>query len=216
MPTTRVLLLGRAVMLLMLLLVILCSTGVRGQQRQQQQQLEEEDDPGTSVCPRIIRREQWDAERSTNVTYQLKPVAKVIIHHTTGDRCTTVASCKEMVLGVQSFHQKQNGWSDIGYNFLIGPAQVFEGIGWHRVGAHLRGHNANSIGIAFLGNFDVLRPTARSLEALDRLLECGVALGELTPDYRLHGASQLQSTNSPGRLLYARVKEHSHWTRPAD
>ncbi|XP_049542380.1 peptidoglycan-recognition protein 2-like [Anopheles darlingi] len=212
MPASKNLLNGRAVLkvvvLLLLVMMVLCSTGVRGQQQQQEDE--------QSICPMIIKRAQWGAERSTNVTYQLKPVTKVIIHHTTGDRCMNVASCKEMVLGVQSYHQKQNGWSDIGYNFLIGPAHVYEGIGWHRVGAHLRGHNSNSIGVAFLGNFDLLRPTPRSLEALDRLLECGVALGELTPNFRLHGASQLQSTNSPGKLLYAKVKEHSHWTRPAD
>uniref|UniRef100_A0A182N005 Peptidoglycan-recognition protein n=1 Tax=Anopheles dirus TaxID=7168 RepID=A0A182N005_9DIPT len=166
-----------------------------------------------AACPTIVRRAQWAAAKSTNVTYQLKPVANVIVHHTAGERCTTVPSCKEMVRNIQTFHQTQNGWSDIGYNFLIGNMHAYEGIGWHRTGAHLRGFNDKSIGVAFIGNFDQERPSARSLDTLARLLQCGVELGELTDDYRLYGAQQLQSTNSPGRLLYAKLREFDHWSQ---
>ncbi|XP_052866823.1 peptidoglycan recognition protein-like isoform X3 [Anopheles cruzii] len=171
----------------------------------------------STACPHIVKRAAWGAARSKNVTYQLKPVAKVIVHHTTGERCPTIAACKEQVRGFQTAHQMQNGWSDIGYKyksrlFLIGPATIYEGIGWHRVGAHLRGHNRDSIGVAFIGNFDQIRPTPRSLEQLDLLLQCGVELGELTDDYQLYGALQLQSTNSPGQRLYAKLQEHDHWT----
>uniref|UniRef100_A0A182P7V1 Peptidoglycan-recognition protein n=1 Tax=Anopheles epiroticus TaxID=199890 RepID=A0A182P7V1_9DIPT len=162
-------------------------------------------------CPVIVKRAAWGAVKSKNVTYQLKPVANVIVHHTTGERCTTVATCKEMVANIQSFHQNDNRWSDIGYNFLISSSHVYEGIGWHRMGAHLRGYNDKSIGVAFLGNFDQERPTARSLNLLARLLQCGVELGELADDYRLYGARQLQSTNSPGRFLYAKLQDFDHW-----
>uniref|UniRef100_A0A182QYL7 Peptidoglycan-recognition protein n=1 Tax=Anopheles farauti TaxID=69004 RepID=A0A182QYL7_9DIPT len=168
--------------------------------------------PADSVCPTIVKRAQWAAAKSTNVTYQLKPVANVIVHHTAGERCTTVAHCKETVRNIQSFHQTQNGWSDIGYNFLISNMHAYEGIGWHRTGAHLRGFNDKSIGVAFVGNFEQERPTARSLNVLARLLECGVELGELTDDYRLYGAQQLQSTKSPGKWLYAKLREFDHWS----
>uniref|UniRef100_A0A182W4M4 Peptidoglycan-recognition protein n=1 Tax=Anopheles minimus TaxID=112268 RepID=A0A182W4M4_9DIPT len=163
------------------------------------------------VCPNMVKRAQWGAAKSSNVTYQLKPVANVIVHHTTGERCTTVVGCKEMVRNIQTYHQTQNRWSDIGYNFLIGTGNIYEGIGWHRTGAHLRGFNDKSIGVAFLGNFDQDRPTARSLELLARLLQCGIEMGELTDDYRLYGARQLQSTNSPGKWLYAKLQTFDHW-----
>uniref|UniRef100_A0A182YQ46 Peptidoglycan-recognition protein n=2 Tax=Anopheles stephensi TaxID=30069 RepID=A0A182YQ46_ANOST len=163
------------------------------------------------VCPNMVKRTQWGANKSSNVTYQLKPVANVIVHHTTGERCTSVTTCKEMVRNIQTFHQTQNRWSDIGYNFLIGTGNIYEGIGWHRTGAHLRGYNDKSIGVAFLGNFDQDRPTARSLDLLARLLQCGVETGELADDYRLYGARQLQATNSPGKLLYAKLQTFDHW-----
>uniref|UniRef100_A0A182MJF3 Peptidoglycan-recognition protein n=1 Tax=Anopheles culicifacies TaxID=139723 RepID=A0A182MJF3_9DIPT len=164
-----------------------------------------------SACPNVVKRAQWGAAKSTNVTYQVKPVAIVIVHHTAGVRCTTVVSCKEVLRNIQSHHQVQNRWSDIGYNFLISTGNIYEGIGWHRKGAHLRGFNDKSIGVAFMGNFEQDRPTARSLELLARLLQCGKELGELAEDFRLYGARQLQSTLSPGRWLYMKLKNFEQW-----
>lgn len=168
--------------------------------------------PESACMAGVVKRSAWGAAKSTNVTYQLKPVPSVIVHHTTGDRCTTAVGCRELVRNIQTYHQTQNGWSDIGYNFLIGSNFVYEGIGWHRTGAHLRGHNDKSIGVAFIGNYDLERPTPRSLQLLNTLLQCGVELGELSGEYRLYGALQLQSTNSPGKFLYPKLQEHDHWS----
>ncbi|XP_053678195.1 peptidoglycan recognition protein-like [Anopheles nili] len=165
----------------------------------------------SKTCPYIIKRVQWGAAKSKNVTYQLKPVATVIIHHSATEKCTTDTSCKEMVRSIQSFHQTKHTWSDIGYNFLIGAGNVYEGIGWHRTGAHLRGHNDRSIGVAFIGNYNNDRPSIRSLNSLAQLLHCGVDTGELSNDYRLYGAIQLQTTDSPGEWLYLKLQEFNHW-----
>uniref|UniRef100_A0AAG5DBS7 Peptidoglycan-recognition protein n=1 Tax=Anopheles atroparvus TaxID=41427 RepID=A0AAG5DBS7_ANOAO len=167
--------------------------------------------PESACMASVVKRSAWGAAKSTNVTYQLKPVANVIVHHTAGERCTTAAGCRELVRNIQAYHQTKNGWSDIGYNFLIGNNFVYEGIGWHRTGAHLRGYNDKSIGMAFIGNFEQERPTARMLQLLTTLLQCGTDLGELTDDYRLYGALQLQGTASPGKLLYAKLQELEHW-----
>lgn len=40
-------------------------------------------------------------------------------------------------------------------SFLIGgDGSVFEGRGWGVMGAHAKGHNGDSLGIAFMGNFN--------------------------------------------------------------
>lgn len=40
------------------------------------------------------------------------------------------------------------------FSFLIGgDGKVYEGVGFHKVGAHTRGYNTRSLGIAFIGNF---------------------------------------------------------------
>lgn len=83
---------------------------------------------------------------------------------------------------------------------------VYEGIGWHRVGAHTRGYNNKSIGIAFIGNFDRVLPSVKALRTAKKLLQCGVELGELKPSYLLYGARQLGATVSPGDALYEELQ----------
>lgn len=40
------------------------------------------------------------------------------------------------------------------FSFIIGgDGKVYEGAGFHKVGAHTRGYNTRSLGIAFIGNF---------------------------------------------------------------
>ncbi|XP_053682197.1 peptidoglycan-recognition protein SA-like isoform X2 [Sabethes cyaneus] len=166
-----------------------------------------------SVCPNILKRAQWNAAKSTNVTYQIRPVPFVVIHHTVTAECNdAMVACKPIIRSIQDLHQKTNRWSDIGYNFLVtNGGNVYEGIGWHRVGAHTRGYNSKSIGIAFVGNFDRVLPSAKAVLAAQKLLECGVQLGELQPDYYLYGARQLSSTNSPGDTLYDLLLDWEHY-----
>lgn len=48
-----------------------------------------------------------------------------------------------------------NGWSDIGYHFVIRRDGLVEpGRPVERVGAHVKGHNADSIGICLVGGVD--------------------------------------------------------------
>ncbi|XP_058819743.1 peptidoglycan-recognition protein 2 [Topomyia yanbarensis] len=168
--------------------------------------------PDNNGCPNIVKRAQWSASKSTNVTYQIKPVPFVVVHHTATADCSEMVVCKGIVRSIQDTHQKGNKWSDIGYNFLIANGgNVYEGIGWHRVGAHTRGYNSKSIGIAFIGNYADELPSAKALRAANKLLECGVKLGELDGDYRLYGARQISKTASPGDALYAEIQEWDHF-----
>lgn len=66
-------------------------------------------------CPKIIKREQWGALKSTNVTYQVMPVQYVVIHHTATVTCDEMPICKNIVRSIQDAHQSMNKWSDIGY-----------------------------------------------------------------------------------------------------
>lgn len=39
-------------------------------------------------------------------------------------------------------------------SFIIGgDGNIYEGAGWHKIGAHTRGYNSRSLGIGFIGNF---------------------------------------------------------------
>jgi N-acetylmuramoyl-L-alanine amidase len=53
---------------------------------------------------------------------------------------------------IRKWHIEENGWSDIGYHYIIcrdGRVEIGRGI--EIAGAHCRGHNDNSIGICMVG-----------------------------------------------------------------
>lgn len=53
---------------------------------------------------------------------------------------------------ITDWHVKGNGWSDIGYHFVIDrDGATAKGRPLSRAGAHVKGRNANSIGICLIG-----------------------------------------------------------------
>lgn len=90
-------------------------------------------------------------------------------------------SIDQKVAEVKRWHTDERGWSDIGYHYVIGrEGEAREGRPLERAGAHVKGHNKNSIGIsleggkggnrrdAFLDNFTVEQGTAL-LNMIERL-----------------------------------------------
>lgn len=113
---------------------------------------------------------------------------------------------------IQNFHMESENFDDIGYNFMIGgDGAVYEGRGWDSQGAHTKGYNRGSLGIAFIGTFTKYAPPARQLNVAKLLLEEGVRLKKLTPDYKLYGHRQFYGTESPGEKLYQILTTWKHW-----
>lgn len=122
-------------------------------------------------------------------------------------------SCIEHVQDIQKFHIESRGFNDIAYNFLIaGDGFVYVGRGWDYQGAHTKGFNANTICIAFIGNFDKYSPIVSQLNQAQKLLEEGVKLNKIAANYNLYGQRQLTATQSPGTYLYNFIKTWPHWT----
>lgn len=118
---------------------------------------------------------------------------------------------------IQKFHIQSRGFSDIGYNFLIGgDGAVYIGRGWNDQGAHTRGYNSNSIGIALIGTFNSQSPTKLQLCALKKLIAVGVSERKLADDYELYGHRQLSKTESPGVIAYEIIKTWDHWIDKAE
>jgi peptidoglycan recognition protein len=107
-----------------------------------------------TACPTIISRSGWGARAPTSSSALSTPVPYVVIHHGASAACSSQSSCISMVQSYQNQHMDVNGWSDIGYNFIVGgDGNVYEGRGWTKQGAHAPGYNAQSIGICFVGTF---------------------------------------------------------------
>ncbi|KAJ8972664.1 hypothetical protein NQ317_014023, partial [Molorchus minor] len=166
------------------------------------------------ICPDIIQRSQWEGRTPVAVDYAIVPVNYVVVHHTVTPECNSKSSCSEIMRSIQNFHMDNLEFHDIGYNFIVGgDGNVYEGAGWHKVGAHTRGYNSRSLGLAFIGNFSDKLPNPKQLKAAEDFLQCAVELGELDRSYKLFGARQVSATLSPGTKLYNTIQNWSHFSR---
>ena len=100
---------------------------------------------------------------------------------------------------IQRWH-KERGFTEIGYHFFINKAGVlFKGRDIQKAGAHVKGHNASTIGICLSGEGE---KTPEQLKTLERLLsELGGKYGLEKQDILAH--NDLANTECPGFDLHA-------------
>lgn len=82
--------------------------------------------------------------------------------------CTATPEGRDHTIAdVRQWHVVEKGWSDVGYHYLIRlDGTIEEGRPLNRQGAHVRGYNATSIGIAYVGGVDAaMRPKDTRTEA---------------------------------------------------
>ena len=80
----------------------------------------------------------------------MRKIEKIIIH------CSATPEGKDYTVAqIRDWHVRGNGWSDIGYHFVIDRyGVVHKGRPVEKVGAHTKGQNARSIGICLIGGMD--------------------------------------------------------------
>ena len=77
----------------------------------------------------------------------LREINKLIIHNSDSDH-----KYHDNVESIYNWHVKENGWSDIGYHFLITQnGSLHDCRPLQKKGAHCKGHNDDSIGICLTG-----------------------------------------------------------------
>ena len=111
----------------------------------------------------------------------MREINKIIVH--------TAYTTPDMDIGVEEirdWHVNGNGWSDIGYHYVIRrDGTVEDGRPVEKAGAHTLGQNADSIGICLVGGkeastgYSVFNYTLAQMGALLDLLE------ELVVEYSL-------------------------------
>ncbi len=94
------------------------------------------------LLPAIVRK-----------TFSLKKskrrITDIVIH------CTATREGQALTVDqIRASHRRQ-GWSDIGYHYVIGlNGEKWNGRDVDLVGAHVSGHNAHSIGVAYVGGLE--------------------------------------------------------------
>ncbi|MBK5307372.1 MAG: N-acetylmuramoyl-L-alanine amidase [Frankiaceae bacterium] len=126
--------------------------------------------------PAILTRADWGADESIrrgNPSYT-STVKVGFVHHTATANDYTEAQTAAMIRSIYAYHVMSNGWSDIGYNYLVDRfGRIWEGraggITRAVLGAHTGGFNVDSFGASLLGTFSTSVPPASTLTALEQL-----------------------------------------------
>lgn len=101
----------------------------------------------------------------------MRKIKKIVIH------CTATVQGKHFTASDIDRWHKQRGWKGIGYHYVIGiDGTIQQGRPEHKIGAHVKGHNRNTIGVVYVGGLNnKLTPTdTRTLKqkkALHKLLK---------------------------------------------
>lgn len=109
----------------------------------------------TVSLPSFVSRSGWNCPQ-VSWSPITTVVTHLIVHHAAG---TNVSSdWGAVVLGIWNFHTGTNGYSDIGYNWLIAPNGVlyegrFKSSTDNIQGAHFCGTNGNTMGVCMLGDY---------------------------------------------------------------
>ena len=80
----------------------------------------------------------------------MRKIDKIIIH------CSATPEFKNFdVKDIRDWHVNGNGWSDVGYHFIIKlDGTIQDGRPLQKIGAHVKGKNRSSIGICYIGGMN--------------------------------------------------------------
>ncbi len=129
--------------------------------------------------------------------------AKVVIHHSLTEDSRSVSWG-----AIHNYHTKTLGWSAIGYHAGVELVysghelsyEILMGRMWDISGAHTRGHNHDSLGLCFVGNFNDVAPPLEQIIIGARILSLWLKLFNLTVD-DIHAHREYAEKTCPGRLF---------------
>lgn len=133
----------------------------------------------------------------------MRAIKEIIVH------CTaTKPSVDWGVKEIRRCHINDNGWSDIGYHYVIRLNGFIErGRAEWRQGAHCVGHNRHSIGVCYVGGLDQNgNPSDTRTPAQRRAML--TLLKELTQKYHceIHGHNEYSTKACPCFNAYEEYK----------
>lgn len=76
----------------------------------------------------------------------MRKITKIVFHCSASDNPT------QDIKDIRHYHKAIKGWSDVGYHYFIKKDGTIQpGRPISKMGAHVRGHNRDSIGVCFAG-----------------------------------------------------------------
>lgn len=131
----------------------------------------------------------------------MRKINKIIIH------CSATPEGRDYTVEqIREWHVKGNGWTDIGYHFVIyRNGTVHKGRPIEKIGAHTTGQNANSIGICLIGGMDAqnkkpkdTRTPAQRVALVNLVKELKATFGK---DVTVHGHNEFANKACPSFIV---------------
>lgn len=158
--------------------------------------------------PEIVTRAQWGADEDIGGPERsyAERVRFGVVHHTAGSNTYSQADAAAVVRAIQRYHVEANGWSDIGYHFLIDRfGTIYEGrsggIDRPVVGAHAGGFNTGSFGVAVMGTFASTPPSTEAVSAMTDLLAWKMDVHHVDVTSRLSARSRGSTRYPDGEIV---------------
>lgn len=166
--------------------------------------------PTTTAAPDPIRiealcREAWRAAEPTG-EFTDHAIERMTVHHT-GRKLRNNRTAPEAILGHQRFHQRDRGWADIAYHFIIDlEGNVYECRPVTAVGD--TGTNYDPTGhflVCCEGNFDEQELPEAQHAALVNVLAWAARQFNV-PARTIRGHRDVAATTCPGANLYPEIE----------
>lgn len=174
--------------------------------------------PADFPKPPVVSRTDWGCPdgQGSRWSPSYTTVTHLIVHHTA--TANTSSDWPAVVRMIWQWHAIDNGWGDIGYNFLIDPEGViYEGRsgGDGAIGAHFCGTNSKTMGLSMIGTYSNIMPTNDAISSVHDLLvwKCNqISLDPLGSSYHSPSGRTLNhisghrdgcATACPGQTLYS-------------
>ena len=149
----------------------------------------------------VVGEKTWEMilKSQTSLKISRRMINKIIVH------CTATPEGRAVsVAEIRSWHTlpkpKGNGWSDIGYHYIIGlKGELWNGRDVDLVGAHCENQNANSIGVVYVGGVDKNgKPKdTRTMEQKNALVKLLRELRRIYPKAKIYGHRDFSSKACP-------------------
>jgi hypothetical protein len=186
--------------------------------------------------PAVVTRREWGAQKCPPRQAPAYGVVRAAyVHHTVSLNDYSPDEAPGIVLAICRYHRNSNGWNDIGYQALVDKYGVLYegragGLDKPVLGAHAQGYNAQSTGIASLGDNSSVGLSDTALDALAGYIRWKltihgqplsgqttlVSAGGATSRYpggarvrvpRVLGHRDTNSTACPGAALYSQLDD---------
>ena len=170
-----------------------------------------------------IPQSEWRAGLpEPNYTRSSTNVRHVVVHHSAGSN--TNSNYTQVVRDIYLYHTQVNGWSDIGYNYLVAQdGSIYNGRDPGALeqddvlGAHFCGSNSTTMGICMLGNYETAQMNFANYMSLLDIITWKLDHEGLTPySSNQHALGTFDSvighrdgcsTLCPGENVYNRLEE---------